>query len=187
MIELNWDSFYKNGYTIFNAPELFEHLEKPLSKTRWVRIPMMKEGVSYRVPLNRFSYRSPMRKTSKLIFKRFFSEITPSYKESEYRHVWNGTDIKSCEWHNDYIEGANVSVLMYYSNIEENVGGELMMRRVSDRIITGIHRPNKYDVIIFSQEKMWQHRVANFLDPSMERITINFGFNIPELADGFDN
>ena len=186
MIKLDWDSFYKNGYMTFNSPELFEHLEKPLSRTRWIRFPMLREGMSYRIPLNKFVYRKPMKNSSELIFERVFSKIT-SYKESEYRHIWNGTDDKSCEWHNDYIEGSNVSVLMYYSDVKEDVGGELMMRKLPSRTITGIHRPSKYDVVVFSQERMWQHRVAHFLDSSMERITVNFGFNIPELSHGFDN
>lgn len=186
MNRLDWDSFYKNGYMVLHEPELFKYLELSLLKTKWVRIPFIKEGISYRVPLNKFSYRKPMKDTSNLIFERLFSDTT-SYKKSIYSHVWNGTDSKSCEWHNDYIEGANVSILMYYSDVKENSGGELMMRRFPCKTITGIHRPSKYDVIVFSQEKVWQHRVEHFLDSRMERITVNFGFNIPELSYGFDN
>lgn len=186
MINLDWDSFYKKGCMVFNAPELFVHLEKPLSKTRWIWLPIYEKNINYRTPLNKLAYRKPMRSTSNLIFDKCFSQIT-SHEEVNYSHVWNGTVLDSCEWHNDYVEGSNVSVLMYYSDVKENMGGELMMRKLSDRIITEVHRPSKYDVVIFSQEKIWQHRVAHFLDYSMERITINFGFTIPELAYGFNN
>ncbi len=184
-MNLDWESFYKKGCMVFNDPSMFEHLEKPLSKTRWIWLPIYEKNINYRTPLNRLSYRKPMKKTADMIFDKCFSSIT-NRKEVNYSHVWNGTVLDSCEWHNDYGEGSNVSVLMYYSDIKPNMGAELMMRRGGSHEMTEIHCPKKYDIIIFSQEKIWQHRVGHFLDHSMERITINFGFTIPELSYGFD-
>lgn len=186
MIDLDWDSFFRRGCMVFNSPRLFTHLETPLSRSKWAHIPFSKTDANYRIPLNRLSYRKPLKNTSDLIFEECFSDVA-SEKKPDYSHVWNGTDTGSCEWHNDHIEGSNVSVLMYYSDMKENSGGELMMRRTSDRVITEVHRPRKYDVVIFSQELNWQHRVGNLLDRNTDRITINFGFTIPELSYGFDN
>lgn len=183
---IDWNSFYSKGCVIFNSPEMFTYLKTPLSKSRWIRLPFHRKDKTYRVPLNRLAYHKPLKLTSELIFDRFFSSITDR-KRLGYSHVWNGTDSHSCQWHNDYIEGSNVSILMYYSDVKGGLGGELMMRKSSDKSVTEIHLPKKYDIVIFSQEQIWQHRVGDFLDPNMERITVNFGFTIPELSYGFDH
>ena len=63
--------------------------------------------------------------------------------------------------------------------MEQGVGGEIMFRNMrQNKRVTCYHLPKKYDLILGSQDLNFQHRVEDFRKPNVQRITMNFGFNI---------
>ncbi|MDA1317431.1 MAG: 2OG-Fe(II) oxygenase [bacterium] len=173
-MENNWKDFYTKGFFSTNDPLVFLHLENLLLWTRWIKIPWDK---TEKVPINKIFFRRGMEKTSKKLIDKYIIGYNKNVSIKS-KDIWSGADRDSFKWHNDLIEGSNLTVLLYYSTVKENTGGELMVRKAETKEITGVHLPVKYDIIFLNQSSDWEHRVSDFVDPRMERIVINFGYKI---------
>lgn len=169
-----WDNFHGKGFFYINDPSIFSHLESILSWTYWIKIPWDKTD---RFPINRIFYNKPLQKTSNELITKYIIDYNKNVK-IETKGIWNGADRDSFKWHNDLIEGPNLTVLLYYNTMKENMGGELMVRKTKTKEITGCHLPSKYDIVFLNQSLEWEHRVSDFVDPAMKRIVINFGYKI---------
>jgi hypothetical protein len=167
------------GHTHFNSKEDFEYLIGVIEKIEWIQ----DKEENYRYIKDSTEINSALISTMKLLGEKYVSIIDNDYKLG-YNSIWNGTEISSCEWHNDLKEGPNLFFLLYYTDINEGCGGEIEFRRSETKQITGSITPKKYDVVMGSQELQWEHRVGHFKCPGMERITANFGFYVNY---GFNN
>ena len=161
------------GYHHINSKEDFCFIEPIISNIDWVQ----DADINYRYinPSNEID--KALSKTSELLLEKYIKHIDKCAKIG-YKSIWNGTEISSCKWHNDLKEGPNICFLMYLSDIRDNCGGQIEIRRKSTKEITGSVTPKKYDIVMFSQELEWEHRVSPFRCDSMERITTNIGFYV---------
>ena len=190
------------GYLTENRQDMFIHIENTIPKLKWLNmntdskdtIPKMpwaksKDCRNYSIPWNYHlkGMRKKIKKTADLLYDTYLSKYedpmdyfgNQNDRRLIYSYIWNGTSSGSDVWHNDLIEGANVFFLLYFTDMELGSGGEIMFRNMEEnKRVTCFHLPKKYDLILGSQDLKFQHRVEDFRKPSMQRITLNFGFNI---------
>lgn len=167
-----------DGFYTENNVLAFQYLEDTIPNIKWLR--GIGNRKDYRFPLN--YYMLGMRKKMLMTADYLFNQYLKPYSEKQdliYYHCWNGTEQTSCHWHNDFCEGANIMFLLYFTDMNMDAGGEIMFRNISqNNRITAFHLPQKYDVVVGSQDEQFEHRVEHFRDPDMHRITMNFGFNV---------
>jgi len=186
----------EQGYLLDNRKDMFIHIDDTIPRLKWLNmntesrdtIPKMpwiksKDNKNYKIAWNyhlNFMKRK-IKKTASLLHETYLSKYDNSVESKKliYSYLWNGTSSGSDVWHNDLIEGANVFFLLYFTDMQLGSGGEIMFRNMEqNKRVTCFHLPKKYDLILGSQDLKFQHRVENFRKPNMERITLNFGFNI---------
>jgi hypothetical protein len=165
--------FIMKGHSVFYCKEDFVYIEKTLEDVEWIQ----DEEKCFRYHLQNDLVDPALEKTQLILGKKYVSSVDKNYKLG-YRSLWNGTEISSCSWHNDLMEGPNLFFLMYLTRLEENVGGEIQFRHSATKEITGSILPQKYKIVVGSQELKWEHRVVPFKYDKMERITANFGFYV---------
>jgi len=170
------------GYTLSNRSDMFVHVEDTIPKLKWFNM-RYGDKKTFSVAWNYYlqGMRQKMIKTANLLYDTYLQEYDSSENARKivYSSIWNGTEQSSCNWHNDLLEGANVFFLLYFTDMDPNNGGEIMFRNMEEnKRITAFHMPRKYDVILASQDLKFEHRVEHFRAPCVERITMNFGFNI---------
>lgn len=103
------------------------------------------------------------------IGQTYVSQFFPNYTKG-YRYIWNKTESKTMEWHNDLIEGPKVFFLHYMTDVTD--GGEICFR--VNGIETGCLQPKKHLLIMASQELHVEHK-ANYTPQA--RIVSNYGFD----------
>jgi len=161
------------GHFHLKAKEDFIHIEPIINKIKWIQ----DAEETYQYTINTDKVQLALQKTAEHLANKYVKHLDKGYKIG-YKSIWNGTEISSCNWHNDLKEGPNLCFLMYCNDINENCGGHIEFRKSATKEVTGSISPKKYDVVIGSQELQWEHRVSPFLCGPMERITINVGFYI---------
>ena len=100
--------------------------------------------------------------------------------------IVNGVDAPSTNWHNDLKEGANIAILMYFTNASTpNTVGCLRVRNRETKSLSCMIYPGKGDLVILNHNKVWEHKVEEFkrtVDEtgsfSDERIVGCFDYNI---------
>jgi hypothetical protein len=107
--------------------------------------------------------------------------ISGKYNLYGQPEIVNGVDNPSTNWHNDLKEGANLAILMYFtnaSNIEQ--GGSLSVRNKETNELSCMLHPGKGDMIILNHRETWQHKVGEWksIPGKEERIVGCFDFNI---------
>jgi len=166
------------GFMVERNRTAFQFVEDTVPKIKWLR--GIGNRKDYYYPLNYYllGFRQKMLHTSDYLFNQYLKPYSEK-KELIYYHLWNGTEQTSCHWHNDFCEGANIMFLLYFTDMDKTSGGEIMFRNTEqNNRITCFHLPQKYDVLIGSQDEKFEHRVEHFRDPSVQRITMNFGFKV---------
>jgi hypothetical protein len=182
------------GYLMENNKNMFIHIDDTIPRLKWLsmssdnipKIKWLNEGddcKSYSICWNYHlnGMRNKIKKTADLLYETYLSKYDNCYENKKliYSYIWNGACDGSSSWHNDLKEGANVFFLLYFTDMEQGVGGEIMFRNMTqNKKVTCYHLPKKYDLILGSQDLNFQHRVEDFRKPNVQRITMNFGFNI---------
>lgn len=103
------------------------------------------------------------------IGQTYVSQFFPNFTKG-YRYIWNKTEDKTMEWHNDLVEGCKLFFLYYMTDITE--GGEVCFR--VNQIETGSLQPKKHMLVMASQELHVEHK-ANYTPQT--RIVSNYGFD----------
>jgi hypothetical protein len=168
--ELNTKGHYK-----FNDKSFFIYLEKALESVVWGK-PQDDDPYFFTTEITD-EINIALSKTANTIDDKIVSKIDPDNKQG-YKYIWNGTEFSICRWHNDLKEGPNLFFLLYLTDMNPDCGGEIEFRSAHTKEVTGSILPQKYDIVIGSQELDWEHQVSPFLCGPMERITCNFGFYI---------
>ena len=114
------------------------------------------------------------------------SSISNKYSLYGKPEIVNGVDAPSTNWHNDLKEGANIAILMYFTNASTpNTGGCLRVRNRETKSLSCMIYPGKGDLVILNHNKVWEHKVEEFkrtVDEtgsfSDERIVGCFDYNI---------
>lgn len=161
------------GHYHTNSKDLFKYIEPHIPSIEWIQ----DDEINYRYMKQNNAVSEALDKTAELLYEKYIVDVDKSAKVG-YTSIWNGNEITNSEWHNDLKEGPNICFLLYYSDIKDECGGKLEMRKKETGQVTGSITPQKYDIVMFSQELDWEHRVSPFLCGPMERITVNIGFNV---------
>lgn len=87
-------------------------------------------------------------------------------------YVMKGYDADSVIWHNDQIEGHNMTLVLHMRDLTEDTGGWFQMRSTAtNEIVTLI--PKRGTAIMFSHAPLFEHRVVPIVGDA-ERIAIFF-------------
>lgn len=164
-------SLIANGHYHTNHKEVFKFLEPIIPSIKWLQ----DEEINHKCAEPSSDINEALNKTAEILYKKYLSYIDQSAKVG-YTFIWNGTEDSVCKWHNDLKEGPNICFLLYLTDVSEQCGGKIEIRKKDTKKVTGSITPKKYDIVMFSQESDWEHRVSPFLCGPMERITINIGF-----------
>jgi hypothetical protein len=108
--------------------------------------------------------------------------ITPlfgSYQAGTAR-IWNQTDEASTKWHNDYVEGYNLFVLIYFDILTPGLGGKIHIRNPQGEVFT--HLPTRGDCIFVNLKQGFDHRVDHTRPRTATRRVANLRYNVPLLG-----
>lgn len=179
---INFSDFdFKKGCYCDNNPAIFTHVDTILPKLKFLKLNGFFTGEAGSVAWNYHVYFMyfRMRKTAKLLFDYYL----PWEKKMNlvYHQVWNGVEPLSTDWHHD-TGGGNIQFNLYHTDIDPNIGGEIMYRSVKeDNKITFAALPKKYDIVMGScgKDMKFQHRVEGFrTNKKKERLTMLFRFSV---------
>ncbi len=163
------------GHHKIQDKSFFVYLEKALENVIWDK-PEEDDPYFFTTEITD-EISEALNKTADMIGERIVSLIDKDHVQG-YKFIWNGTELSICRWHNDLKEGPNLFFLLYLTDMNAECGGEIEFRSTHTKEVTGSILPQKYDLIIGSQELDWEHQVGVFKCGPMERITCNFGYYV---------
>lgn len=169
-------SFFTKGFTVENNPNVFHPILKILDSLEWDQ---KDYTYWYWRPKETSVLKDALIETHEILSKQYISKIFSNYKFG-YRDLWNGIDIGADNFHNDLNEGPNVFFLLYFNTMDDTTGGGIGFRDSVTKEETGFLYPQKYDVLLGSQQSSWEHRVEK-MKKQTNRIVANFGFICDEL------
>lgn len=164
--------FFAKGVGITNDPDAFKIVESILPT-----VTFKPDGISKYCLLaeETDTLVDALEDTGDWLFEKYLSQIFQK-NNLVYTHLWKGADDDTQIWHNDYREGADLSFLLYFNNLNEETGGGFEIKEEDSDDIVGPIYPNKYDVLLFNQQKNWVHQVTPLKKLPVERLVMNFGF-----------
>lgn len=162
----------RNGFIKVNDPEMFKYLED-IESWEWKNL----HGL--RLIKRNTTIEEALIKTQRLIGDKYISKIDPMYKFGGDCDIVNGMDDATLSWHNDNIEGYNLSVLLYWDSMDEDIGGMIKFRDISNKEAVGEFYPQKYDVSFMNHGPAFEHIVTPLKLP-MNRRVATFNYNINE-------
>jgi len=169
--------FFTKGFAHFNDQTCFQFLEPLLPKLQWEK---QNNGAKYyRSCNNNSDITEQLSKTHIFLSEKYVSQFWPKYKIG-YNAIWNGIDIGADNFHNDLDQGCNLLFLLYFNDTNKDIGGGISFRDSFSKEITGFIHPKKYDIVMVSQQKQWEHS-AESMKKDFTRIVANFGFYCERL------
>lgn len=160
-----YNDLYMNGYSTYHNPDMFYYLNF------YFKIPKIRYRDGSKYPLLKLNFL--LDKTQKLVAKTYLGGLNYTYGKCD---AWEGIGSNTTDWHNDIIEGNNLAVLMYLSDLSEDSGGGLSIRRNKEKSHVTIW-PKKYDMIFMLQEDSWEHKVE-IMKKKTQRKVGHLEFNI---------
>ncbi len=112
---------------------------------------------------------------------KYIKMLSGKYNLYGQPEIVNGVDSGSTNWHNDLKEGANLAIMMYFTNANSiEQGGSLSVRNKETNELSCMLHPGKGDMIILNHKETWQHKVGEWknIPGKEERIVGCFDFNI---------
>lgn len=144
------EDLFVKGYHLDNNPLMFKYL-------KWYfKLPTYNYDGS-RYPI--IGGRGLLKKTRQLIADTYFSGLDYTMGECS---GWTGIGSNTSVWHTDLVEGNNLAVLMYMTDLPKAVGGGLSIKNISYEDHHTIW-PKKFDIVFMNQQECWLHRVEPML------------------------
>jgi hypothetical protein len=110
---------------------------------------------------------------------KYISQLSGKFNLYGQPEIINGVDKGSLNWHNDLKEGANVAALMYFTGASNpDTGGHLEVRTAETKQLSAFLYPGKCDVILLNHKSTWEHKIGEFKEAGVERLTGYFDYNI---------
>ena len=160
----------RNGFFKVSDPDVFKYLND-IESWEWKNL----QGL--RLIKRNANIEEALVLTQRLIGDKYVSKIDPEYKLGGDCEIVNGMDDATLSWHNDNIEGYNLSALLYWDSMDEDIGGMIKFRDISTKELTGQFFPQKYDVSFMNHGSGFEHIVTP-LKLSMNRRVVTFNYNI---------
>lgn len=156
---MNFTDFLIKGFTYTFDEEISSLIGKLPPLDQW---PRDVDGAEFPVGVD---LQPAMDYIDQTYVSMFFTGSTQGYS-----YIWNKTESKTMEWHNDLIEGSRVFFLHYMTDVTD--GGEICFR--VNGVETGCLQPKQHLLVMGSQELHVEHK-ANYT-PQV-RIVSNYGFD----------
>lgn len=99
------------------------------------------------------------------------SDIVPNATISK-RRIWEGVNIESTQWHNDYKEGPNCFFLLYFSDMDDNTNGAVYFRNSMEEYKI---YPKKGMMVAVNCLNNFEHKAEL---PNCQRVVASFYFDI---------
>ena len=162
-----------NGVFAFKDPVAFRFFEG-------VEIPFKEQG-EYKVCIHTKEVDNALKITHSYLGDKYIKMLSGKYNLYGQPEIVNGVDNGSTNWHNDLKEGANLAIMMYFTNASSiEQGGSLSVRNKETNELSCMLHPGKGDMIILNHKETWQHKVGEWksIPGKEERIVGCFDFNI---------
>ena len=160
-----------NGVFAFKDPVAYRFFEG-------VEIPFKQQG-EYKVCIHTKEVDNALKITHSYLGDKYIKMLSGKYNLYGQPEIVNGVDNGSTNWHNDLKEGANLAILMYFTNAcNKKQGGSLSVRNKETKELSCWLYPGKNDLIFLNHSKVWEHRVGKFKLIDSERIVGCFNYNI---------
>ncbi len=179
---MNTNTIYKsitnNGYYKVNDPEVFKFLEA-IDGWSWNNLKDQGLQLITRTP----EVNHAIDNTHQFIAEKYVRHLDNNYKFGSECDIVNGMDDATLSWHNDSQEGYNLSILLYFDTMDNDIGGELSFRNINSKEITGSFYPKKYDIAFMNHGTQFEHLVQSLKLPLARRVaTFNYHLS-PNLID----
>ena len=173
-----YDSFFNNGFCKINDPEVFVHL---LDIESWEWRNWKDQGLQ--LIKRNDKIQQAIDDTQILLGEKYVKHLDPDYILGSDCEIVNGMDDATLSWHNDNIEGFNLCILLYWDDMDEDIGGMTKFREIQTKEITGEFYPKRYDVSFMNHCKRFEHIVTP-MKMSIHRRVALFNYNINEILVG---
>ena len=145
-----------------------------------VEIPFKEQG-EYKVCIHTKEVDNALKITHSYLGDKYIKMLSGKYNLYGQPEIVNGVDSGSTNWHNDLKEGANLAIMMYFTNANSiEQGGSLSVRNKETNELSCMLHPGKGDMIILNHRETWQHKVGEWksIPGKEERIVGCFDYNI---------
>jgi len=169
----NLENVLVNGVMTYKDPVAFRFFEN-------VEIPFRDAG-EYKVCVHTKEVDNALKIAHNYLGDKYIKLLSNKYNLYGQPEIVNGVDNGSTNWHNDLKEGANLAILMYFTNASNiKQGGSLSVRNKETKELSCMLHPGKGDMVIINHKEIWQHKVEDWksIPGKDERIVGCFDFNI---------
>ena len=169
----NLENVLVNGVMTYKDPVAFRFFEN-------VEIPFRDAG-EYKVCVHTKEVDNALKIAHNYLGDKYIKLLSNKYNLYGQPEIVNGVDNESTNWHNDLKEGANLAILMYFTNASnKEQGGSISVRNRHTKEISCMLHPGQTDIVILNHTSHFEHKVGEwkFIPGNSERIVGCFDFNI---------
>lgn len=164
------ESFFKKGFAIFEETQLCDfigdHFDLPNRQER-LRDNFAKDLTP--------EIAARMHTASMFLREKYVSHLFPDNEFKKFG-LWEGVDMDSTQWHNDFFEGMNCFFLLYFNDMCEETGGSIEFRWPGGE---ETHYPKRGMCVLLNQQIDFFHRATK---ATIDRYLASFDFYTPQLA-----
>lgn len=172
------EEFKKNGFYKVNDKEVFKYL-KDFESWEWKNL--KEQGL--RLVKRNVLVENDIRNTQILLAEKYVKHIDPNFQYGDDCEIVNGMDEATLSWHNDNIEGYNLSILLYLDDMDEDIGGDISFRDIKTKEYIDGFYPKRYDVSFMNHNLNFEH-IVNPLKLDVPRRVALFNYKINKDISG---